>query len=399
MAVDDLVLVVNCGSSSLKLALVDSHRGTRALEALVERLHTPKACMKLHGQRVNDVFQALPDADHRRAFEAFARQLGSEGGSKWRIVAVAHRVVHGGEHFHCPVRIDDRVVEKIASCNSLAPLHNPANLQGIHAARAYFPHLPHVAVFDTAFHQTMPETAYLYAIPYGLYEQHKLRRYGFHGTSHHYLMLEAARRLQRSAERINLLTVHLGNGCSVCAIRQGRSVDTTMGLTPLEGVVMGTRSGDLDPGLVLHLLQHLGYSPAEVDELLNRKSGLLGLSGLSNDMRTLDEAARSGDRRAALAMEIFCFRLAKAIAALMLSCAPLDALIFSGGIGENSAWVRQRTLDWLAPLGFVLDAKRNTVNGEYSEGRISPPDALDVRVIPTDEEVMLARAAMVLTAC
>ena len=393
-----LVLVVNCGSSSLKLAIVEPESGRRFVQALAERLFTAQADMTIHSREAGKTVIRLPDADHAQAFELFAAHLSTEKEMTSRIIGVSHRVVHGGEYFRCPVLVDGDVLQKINACSGLAPLHNPANLQGIHAAIRHFPELPQVAVFDTAFHQTLPETAYLYAIPYELYEKHQLRRYGFHGTSHNYLMLEAARRLGRPADQLNLLTLHLGNGCSACAIRQGRSVDTTMGLTPLEGLVMGTRSGDLDPGLILHLLEHMDFSSKEVDELLNRRSGLQGLSGLSNDMRTLAQAAQSGNRQARLAIEVFCFRLAKNIAALSVSCAPLDALVFSGGIGENSVQIRQRTLAWLAPLGFAVDEQNNRVHGKDSDGRISPMNTPDVRVIPTDEEVMLARGAVSLIA-
>ncbi len=385
------VLVINCGSSSIKLAVIEPESGKRLVEGVAERLSGSRTNMVIRFANAEKVSFALPGADHAKAFKLFADKLSDDRDVSDRIMALGHRVVHGGEQFSAPVVIDEQVLQQIDACSELAPLHNPANLQGIVGAAQYFPDLPQVAVFDTAFHQTLPETAYLYAIPYSLYEQHQLRRYGFHGTSHHYLLLEAADRLGKPVEKTNLLTVHLGNGCSACAIRQGRSVDTTMGLTPLEGLVMGTRSGDLDPGLLLHLMEHMDYGAAEVDQMLNRRSGLLGLSGLSNDMRTLEGAAEAGNKRAQLAVEVFCFRLAKAIAALLISCSPLDALVFSGGIGENSVTVRQRVLLWLRPLGFDVDEVQNGQHGRHREGRISPPTARTVFVIPTDEEIMLAR--------
>jgi acetate kinase len=385
------VLVVNCGSSSIKLAVVEPETGKRLVEGAAERLFGSGTNMEIQFANAEKVSFTLPGADHAKAFKLFADKLLADKDVSDRVMAIGHRVVHGGEQFSAPVIIDEQVLQKIDACSELAPLHNPANLQGIREAAQYFPNLLQVAVFDTAFHQTLPETAYLYAIPYALYEQHQLRRYGFHGTSHHYLLLEAADRLSKPVEKTNLLTVHLGNGCSACAIQQGRSVDTTMGLTPLEGLVMGTRSGDIDPGLLLHLMEHMDYSAAELDQMLNRRSGLLGLSGLSNDMRTLEEAARAGNRYAWLAVEVFCFRLAKAIAAMLISCSPLDALVFSGGIGENSVTIRQRVLHWLRPLGFEVDEVQNQQHGRRQKGRISPPTARTVFVITTDEEIMLAR--------
>jgi acetate kinase len=302
--------------------------------------------------------------------------------------------VHGGEHFAESVVLDADAIAKIESCSELAPLHNPANLAGIAAARARFPGVPHVAVFDTAFHQTLPPRAFLYAIPYELYEKHKLRRYGFHGTSHRYVAGEAARRLARPLAELELVTAHLGNGCSACAVSGGRSVDTTMGLTPLEGLVMGTRSGDVDPNLHDFLHDRAGLSLGEVTELLNKKSGLAGLSGTSNDMRTLLAARERGDARAALAIGVFTYRLAKAVLGLAAGLERIDALVFTGGIGEHAAPVRAETLEALRVLGPVLDDERNAAHGAASGGRITRDESrLLALVVPTNEELVIAREA------
>ncbi|HEX6271950.1 MAG TPA: acetate kinase [Polyangiaceae bacterium] len=363
------VLVVNCGSSSLKFALIEPESGEVVERGLSERLSG--------------------DGAHARGLDAVLEKLAGE-----RVAAVGHRVVHGGEYFAESVELDADAIAKIESCSELAPLHNPANLAGIAAARARFPGVPHVAVFDTAFHQTLPPRAFLYAIPYELYEKHKLRRYGFHGTSHRYVSLEAGRRLGRPLAELELVTAHLGNGCSACAVRGGRSVDTTMGLTPLEGLVMGTRSGDVDPNLHDFLVDRAGLSLSEVTAVLNKKSGLLGLSGTSNDMRTLLAARERGDARAALAIGVFTYRLAKAVLGLAAGFERLDALVFTGGIGEHAAPVRAETLDALRVLGAALDPERNAVHGAASGGRITQDESrLLALVVPTNEELVIAREA------
>jgi acetate kinase len=298
-------------------------------------------------------------------------------------------VVHGGERFSSPVRIDEEVRAVIRELARLAPLHNPANAIGIDAAERALPELPHVAVFDTAFHQSLPRSAYLYAIPFELYETHGLRRYGFHGCSHEFVSLEAARRLGRAD--LNLVTVHLGNGCSAAAVSGGRSVDTTMGLTPLEGLVMGTRSGDIDPGMLPLLCELTGRDLEGVMRLLNRESGLLGVSGLSNDMRELLEARASGHERAKLAIDVFCHRLARGIMGLTAALPRLDAIIFTGGIGENSPDIRAETLARLRVLGLELDAPANLEHGRHTHGRITTKRAPTALVIPTNEELMIAQ--------
>jgi acetate kinase len=300
-------------------------------------------------------------------------------------------VVHGGERFRASCPIDDSVIRSVEETSALAPLHNPANLTGIRAARAALPDLPHVAVFDTAFHQTMPPHAYRYAVPEALYREHGVRRYGFHGTSYRFVVGEAASRLDRPLDDCALLVAHLGNGCSAAAVLNGRSVDTTMGLTPLEGLVMGTRSGDVDPGLFEHLERETGRDVHATTRLLNAESGLRGLSGLSNDMRTLLDAANRGHEGARLAIEVFVHRLSKSLAGLSVSLPRVDGLVFTGGIGENAARIRADTLTRLSLLGFFVDETANAAHGEGRGGRITRPDSVPALVVRTNEELMIAR--------
>jgi acetate kinase len=313
-------------------------------------------------------------------------------GDPREIEAVGHRVVHGGERFKASVLIDDEVLRGIEECFDLAPLHNPPNVKGYRAARDVL-RVPHVAVFDTSFHQTMPREAFFYGLPYVLYQRHGIRRYGFHGTSHRFVSQRLAERLGRAAEdpELRLITCHLGNGCSVAAIRGGRSVDTSMGFTPLEGLVMGSRSGDLDPAIVPHVMVREELGPTEASALLNKHSGLLGLSGVSNDMRALLEAEAEGNERARLALDVFCYRLKKYLAAYVGVLAGLDGLAFSGGIGENAAAVRARALAGLGAIGLALDPERNAA-ARGLEAEISPEGArCRVFVIPTNEELLIAR--------
>jgi acetate kinase len=314
-----------------------------------------------------------------------------------QLMAVGHRVVHGGEDFTHSVIIDEAVITQIRACNNLAPLHNPANLMGILGVQHAFPHLPQVAVFDTAFHQTMPEHAYLYAIPYELYEKYAIRRYGFHGTSHRYVIWQAAKLLNKPVEKSAFISAHLGNGCSVAAVLNGESLDTSMGLTPLEGLVMGTRAGDVDPSLHAFLADTLGYDVHKVTSMLNKQSGLLGLSGLGSDMRTIEEAAISGNKRAILTEDIFAYRLAKYVASYMVPLGHLDALIFTGGIGENGAIIRAKIIRWLKVFGFALDEERNQQHGRKSKNIITREGTPIAMVIPTNEELMIAQDAMSLT--
>jgi acetate kinase len=304
---------------------------------------------------------------------------------------IGHRVVHGGEHFSGACPVNDDSLEALKEHIHLAPLHNPVNLLGIEAAQAAFPGLEQVMVFDTSFHQTMPKRAYLYALPYELYKEHGVRKYGFHGTSHRYVSEQAALRLNIPLENTALITAHLGNGCSATAVLGGKSVDTTMGLTPLEGLVMGTRIGDVDPSLHQYLGSRLNMTQQEISDLLNKQSGLLGLSGQTNDMRELLRLEATGDAQAHVAVEVFCYRLAKAIVSLMVGLGRLDALVFTGGIGENSKPVRARTIELLGFLGLSLDPDLNEINGVDQNGRITSSTSPCALVIPTDEELVIAR--------
>jgi acetate kinase len=386
---NDCVIVINCGSSSLKFAVLPVDGGAVLVKGLAERLGGPDAVLRIERDGETESL-AMPSATHHDALHAAIARM---GGLNPR--GIGHRVVHGGEEFSDSVLIDDEVMAAVERCGSLAPLHNPANLTGIRTARDLFPELPQVAVFDTAFHQTLPPEAYLYAIPQIYYEELKVRRYGFHGTSHHYVSLEAARLLEKPPEETSLITMHLGNGCSACAVRDGRSVDSTMGLTPSEGLVMGTRSGDVDPALHQFLQDQTGMRLSEITAMLNSKSGLLGLSGLSNDMRTLSEAASGGNPRARLAIGVFCYRLAKAVSGLMAALDRIDALVFTGGIGENSAGVRSLTTAHLKIHGVLLDETANAGHGRGTDGRISSNESrIPCLVVATNEELMIARETM-----
>lgn len=384
------ILVINAGSSSLKVAVIDPVNGSRRLSALAERLGGDDATLRIG----RDAALPLTEATAAGALRALAPHL---AGADLKLHGVGHRVVHGGERFTTATMIDDSVVAGITDCARLAPLHNPANLSGIAAARATFPQLPQVAVFDTAFHQSIPEVAWRYAVPEAWYREHGVRRYGFHGTSHRFVAARAAELIGKPLGELKLVTAHLGNGCSACAIDGGRSLDTTMGLTPLEGLVMGTRSGDLDPGILAHIANGTGQDIAAITAVLNRESGLLGLSGLSNDLRTLQDAAANGHAGADLAIAVFCYRLAKAIAALTVALGRLDALVFTGGIGEHSALVRRRTLARLGFLGLTEDPAANAAHGP-DHGRISSPGKTLALVVPTDEELLIARDTATLIA-
>ncbi|MBW0146020.1 acetate/propionate family kinase [Marinobacter arenosus] len=388
---EDIILVVNCGSSSLKLAVFDSHYN-KVVSALAERLSTDDAFARFAG---DEAPLSLPSgASHEAALQALIDALRARGILERDPVAIGHRVVHGGETFREAALLDDDAITAIRDCSGLAPLHNPVNLSGISATRALFPDVPQVAVFDTAFHQTLPPRAFHYALPEAYYRDWAVRRYGFHGTSHYFMTQEAARLLGITPAGTSIISAHLGNGCSIAAIRDGISVDTSMGLTPLEGLVMGTRSGDVDPGL-FDFLAGKGISATELHEVLNKKSGLLGLSGQSNDMRSLCELADHGHKPSELAIDVFCFRLAKYIGSMMASLTRLNALVFTGGIGGNSARVRQQTLSHLRLLGFELDPELNQCNGLYSDGRIdSEGSRFPIMVIPTNEELVIAREAL-----
>lgn len=399
------VLVLNAGSSTLKFQLVrtDAERmanGTdeRLARGQYERLggETVFSVSSMTGPAIRGT---APLRDHRAAIEHLLTWIASDTStvpisSIAEIEGVGHRVTHGGEQFWRSVRIDDEVLHGIEDTIDLAPLHNPNNLKGIQAARAALgPGIPQVAVFDTAFHHTLPDHAYLYALPYQWYRRHRVRRYGFHGTSYRYIAYRYRSHTGRSREQTKIIALHLGNGCSACAIDAGSSVDTSMGFTPLEGLVMGTRSGDLDPAILDHVASKEGYSAPEVEGILNKQSGLLGVSGLTNDMRELlAEEAEHDDRRARLAIDLFAYRARKYIGAYLAAMNGADALIFAGGIGENASPVRARICDGLQWMGIEIDPARNAemVNGK--EGRIDREGSrVEVWVIPTDEELLIAR--------
>ncbi|MCU4323156.1 acetate kinase [Acinetobacter schindleri] len=378
------VLVINCGSSSIKFALLLEEQNFR-IHGLAENLGTENARIKgvTIGNEPVDIH--IPFADHKKALE-----VGLERLANYKPDAIGHRVVHGGSLTKAEL-INDEIIEKIREATPLAPLHNPAHLIGIEATQRLFPDLPQVAVFDTAFHQTMPAHAYRYAVPKFLYTDFGVRRYGFHGTSHAYVS-ERGSELAGSFKQGGWLTAHLGNGSSTCAVWNGQSVDTSMGLTPLEGLVMGTRSGDVDPSLHSFLAANLGWDVYKIDRMLNKESGLLGLSdNLSNDMRTLIEASENGNEDATLAIEVFCYRLAKSLAALSCGLPRLDGLFFTGGIGENSAYIREKTMAYLPHFGFNLDKDANNVLKRGTEGRIDNGTGPQIWVVPTDEEGRIAK--------
>ncbi|WP_343350905.1 acetate kinase [Pseudomonas sediminis] len=381
------ILVINCGSSSIKFALVNEAQETFMLSGLAERLGSPEAVLHWQQGEQKDSL-VLPGADHRLALSHLLPVV--QQAAAGELHGIGHRVVHGGEHFPGASRLDAASLQAIRQVAPLAPLHNPANLQGIEAAMKLFPNLVQVAVFDTAFHQSLPEHAYRYAVPQALYAEHGVRRYGFHGTSHRYVSRKAAQMSGLAFDASSWLVAHLGNGSSTCAVENGHSRDTSMGLTPLEGLVMGTRSGDVDPNLHGHLARTLGWSLERIDSMLNKDSGLLGLSGLSNDMRTLEQAREQGHVGATLAIEVFCYRLAKSLASMSCALRRLDGLIFTGGIGENSALIRSKTLDHLGLLGLRLDAQANARCVRGVAGAIHADGHPRVLVVPTNEERQIA---------
>jgi acetate kinase len=398
--------VLNCGSSTVRFQIVQtdlerirSDGDRRLARGIVERIGG-HALLKLESEGKGTVHQDVPLRDHRAAIDHVLRwMISPDSGidsiaSLADIQAVGHRVVHGGERFRRSVRLDADVTREIEACIELAPLHNPANLKGIRVAQDLLgPGVPQVAVFDTAFHATMQPEAYLYGIPYWLYRRHAIRRYGFHGTSHRYVAFRYRKLLGIPREEVDIITLHLGNGCSACAIQRGESVDTSMGFTPLEGLLMGTRSGDLDPSILEFLVHKEGLSFTEIDSLLNKQSGLLGISGLTSDMRDLlREEEENKDRRASLAIEMFCRRIRKYVGAYLAVTEGADALVFTAGIGENSPEVRRRICTGLQGLGLDLDPERNEAARDGLTAEISRDGSrLRAFVIPTDEELLIAR--------
>jgi acetate kinase len=391
------ILVINCGSSSLKYNYYDTLNQTMNREGLVERIGSDGGRL-VHSNGIHKTTRELGTIDHDGAFEAVVDILTDDEEGVIRelteLTGVGHRVVHGGSKYSSAVLIDDDVVREIDALSSLAPLHNPPNLTAIRKSMALMPEVPQVAVFDTAFHQKMPKQAFLYALPYRFYEEEGIRRYGFHGISHNYLALKAASHLRAAYRDLKIITCHLGNGASICAIDHGRSVDTSMGLTPLEGLVMGTRCGDLDPGAVLHIARTSGMTFEEIDSMLNRQSGVLGLSGISNDFRELEEAASQGDHFALMALHVFCYRIRKYIGAYMAAMGGVDVLVFAGGIGERSPWVRGLSCQGLDDMGIEVDDILNrSALPKNDEAMEISTDGSRVRVlvIPTDEGRMIAR--------
>ena len=392
------ILVINVGSSSLKYSFYDTNDETRHAKGLVERIDIDGTQLKHRGPK-GEVKRDLGKGDHSAAFKAMIAELTSkETGvikNPSELSVVAHRVVHGGENFTEATLLTDELVTEMEKLNPLAPLHNPVIIAGIREMRKLFPAVPHVGVFDTAFHHTLPAYAFLYGLPYELYEKKAVRRYGFHGTSHNYVALRAAEFFKRRPNELRLVSCHLGNGASMCAVDHGRSVDTTMGFTPLEGLIMGTRSGDLDPGVLAFLEREEKLTASKSEELLNKKSGLLGLSGVSSDMREVLRAADQGNRRALLALKAYCYRVRKYIGAYVAAMSGLDTVIFTGGVGQGSAVVRALALQGLDCMGIKLDSKRNQDAPGDDITRITTDNSkVAVLVVPTDEERMMAREAL-----
>ena len=386
------VLVINCGSSSIKYQLYRMPEGNVVSKGFAERIGESDAALEHQYDGKTRRLQR-PIADHKEGMALILETLAGSNGvlrDVKEIAAVGHRVVHGGEEFTGSLCITQEVIDSIQRFADLAPLHNPPNLTGIRAAIHELPNVPQVACFDTAFHATIPQLAYTYALPYEWYEKFGIRRYGFHGTSHRYVARRAAKLLGKHKYDVNCITAHLGNGCSMTAVRGGRSVDTSMGLTPLEGLVMGTRSGDFDPAILFYLAEH-GYDLATLNRLCNQRSGLRGISGESNDMRTLVENAKAGSQRARLAIDIFCYRIKKYLGMYMAVLGRVDAVVFTGGIGENAVQVRAAACEGLEPLGIAVDGGLNQQIVGRREGVISGPESkTKVLVIPADEEAAIA---------
>ena len=388
------VLVLNCGSSSLKYQLIDMETENVMAKGLCERIGIEGSRLKHQPEGkdavIFDDYQENHAVSVKMVLDALTHPEYGVVKSMKEINAVGHRVVHGGEYFASSVIITDEVKAALEKCCDLAPLHNPANLIGIAACEEIMPGVPQVGVFDTAFHQTMPERAYLYALPYEYYEKYKVRRYGFHGTSHRFVSEEVCKMMDRPYDQTKVITCHLGNGGSVCAVRNGKSIDTTMGFTPLEGLVMGTRAGDVDVAAVTYLMKKEGLTADEMDNILNKKSGVLGLSGVSSDFRDIEEAAEAGNDRAEIALDVFAYKVAKRIGAYASAMNGVDAIVFTAGLGENSGATRRAICDYLGWMGVHIDSYNNSLRGKAIE--ISATDSrIRVFVIPTNEELVIAR--------
>ena len=388
------ILVINCGSSSLKYQLIDMETEELMAKGLVERIGIEGSRIKHETIGKEKKTIETPMQDHNRALELVMESLTNEeyGAIKSldEIDAVGHRVVHGGEDFAKSVVIDEKVLKGIEDNVEIAPLHNPPNIMGIKACQRLLPNVKQVAVFDTAFHQTMPAESYIYALPYEYYEKYKIRRFGFHGTSHKYITNRAAEMLGKDVNEVNLITCHLGNGSSICAVKNGKSIDTSMGFTPLEGLAMGTRCGDLDPAILPFIMEKENLSTDEINTLINKKSGVLGISGVSSDFRDIEAARDEGNKRAKLALDIFEKRVRGYIGSYMTELDHVDAIVFTAGVGENSIEMRESIVNGLKSLGIKIDPERNNVRGE--DKLISADDSsIKIFVIPTNEELMIAR--------
>ncbi|TYQ18367.1 UNVERIFIED_CONTAM: acetate kinase [Acetivibrio alkalicellulosi] len=388
------ILVINTGSSSLKYQLIDMTNESALAKGVCDRIGLEHSFLKHSKVGENPVVIEKDLYNHKLAIQEVINALtDDENGvikSMDEIGAVGHRVVHGGEKFHDSVIIDDEVMDAIKECVELAPLHNPANIIGIEACKHIMPNVPMIAVFDTAFHQTMPMEAYIYALPYEIYEKYGLRRYGFHGTSHKYVAERAASMLGKNLEDMKIISCHLGNGASICAIKNGKSVDTSMGFTPLQGLCMGTRSGTIDPAVISFLMEKEKMTVKDISDFLNKKSGVLGISGISSDFRDVQDAAEAGNDRAKLSLDIFCYKVKRFIGDYAAVMNGIDAVVFTAGIGENNDYVRTRVLKDMDFLGIKIDEEKNKIKGQELD--ISTPDSrVRTLIIPTNEELAIAR--------
>jgi acetate kinase len=391
-----ITLVINCGSSSIKYMVVDAEKGQAFCSGVVERIGAVTSIFKHETPGSKPIKETMVIEDHTKAIKCIMDLLMGSGAAALpegrSIEAVGHRVVHGGEMFKDSVLIDDDVIDAIEAAIDLAPLHNPPNLKGIKAAKEQLPNVPHVAVFDTAFHHSLPPEAYLYAIPNRLYRRYKIRKYGFHGISHYYVSRRYHQVFDPELKSKRVITIHLGNGSSVCAIRDGKSIDTSMGFTPLSGLIMGTRTGDIDPSILFYLIEKEELPLNNLHALLNRHSGLLGMSGYAADMRDLIQEAENGDRRCQQAIDAFCYRIKQYVGSYMAVLNGVDAIIFTAGIGENAAIIREKALANMDALGIVLDTEKNSLDNSHGDRMISTQDSkVGVYVIPTNEELVIAQ--------
>lgn len=388
------ILIINCGSSSLKYKLIDMANEKDIIEGIVERIGLDQSRLVQKNELREKYILEKEIKDHKEAIDIVLNTLvDSKVGvieSIDEITAVGHRVVHGGERYSSSIIINEEVIKYLEECSKLAPLHNPANIIGIRACQSLMPNKEMVAVFDTAFHGTLPEKAYIYAIDYALYKDHKIRKYGFHGTSHKYVSHKVAETMGKDIKDLKIITCHLGNGASISAIKGGECIDTTMGFTPLAGIPMGTRSGNIDPSIIPFLVQECGYTIEEVSESLNKKSGVLGISGVSSDFRDIEDVASNGDKRAQLALDIFHYRIRAEIGSFIVNMGGVDVIVFTAGVGENSPETREECLKDLEFLGLTLDKEKNKVRGKLAE--ISQADSkIKAYVVPTNEELMIAK--------